>query len=331
MQPNAPSQRGDLEANRRRFLELRFGMFIHFNMGTFHEVEWVEPGQDPLTFHPARLDMAQWARSAAAAGMQYAVLTTKHHDGFCLWPSVHSDYSVEQSPLAGRDLVAEYAEAFRSQGIEPHLYFSIWDRQVGIPANLPHVRAKAEITPAGLALVIDQLTELLTNYGPIGSLTFDGWGNCGTIWRQDQYDQVYAHIKRLQPACLVTDHWQVPRATDHHSVPADQRISFEEAYAINDILHFEEPDGPWGWVPAGNPYAAHQGPTLQSVWFWKRSFPTEELLSVEDIVDRRLRILSRRNCNLLLNVAPNPNGLLDENVVRRLAEVGEYLAAVRAS
>lgn len=313
----------DLETLRRRFLDLRFGMFIHFNMSTFHEVEWAEPGQDPSTFNPTRLDIAQWARGAASAGMKYAVLTTKHHDGFCLWPSAYARYGIQQSPLAGRDLVAEYVQAFRAQGIEPHLYFSVWDRHHGIPGPLPHVRAKAPIPAAGLALMKDQLSELLTHYGPIGSLTFDGWGNCGTLWRKYDYDQVYAHVKRLQPQCLVTDHWQVPRATGHATVPDDERISFAQAYAINDILHFEEPDGPWGWVPQGNAYASHQGPTLQSAWFWKQSFPDEALMSVEDIVDRRLRVLEDRCCNLLLNVAPNPDGLLDDNVMRRLAEVGQ--------
>lgn len=324
MQPHDCLMSHDLETLRRRFLGLRFGMFIHFNMGTYHGAEWVEPGQDPATFHPTRLDMEQWARGAASAGMKYAVLTTKHHDGFCLWPSAYSEYGVKQSPLAGRDLLAEYVQAFQSRGIEPHLYFSVWDRQNGVPAEpLPHIRAKAEITPAGLAFIKDQLSELLTNYGPIGSLTFDGWGNCGTLWRRDQYVRVYAHVKRLQPRCLVTDHWQIPRATGHESVPDDQRISFAEAYTVNDILHFEEPDGPWGWVPEGNPFASHQGPTLQSAWFWKPGFPDEELLSVDEIVGRRLRVLGDRNCNLLLNVAPNPDGLLDDNVMRRLAEVGQ--------
>ena len=314
----------DLNELRRRFLELRFGMFIHFNMSTYHEVEWVEPGQNPSTFNPARLDMTQWADGAASADMKYAVLTTKHHDGFCLWPSTHSDYGIKQSPLAGRDLVAEYVEAFASRSVEPHLYFSVWDRHKGVPEHLPHSRAKAEISPAGLALVMDQLTELLTSYGEIGSLTFDGWGNCGTLWRRDQYEQVYAHVKRLQPQCLVTDHWQVPRATGHESVSDDQRITFAEAYTLNDILHFEEPNGSCGWAPPNNPYASHQGPTLQSAWFWKKSFSDEGLMSAEDIVDRRLRILNERNCNLLLNVAPNPDGLLDDHVMRRLAEVGAY-------
>src|SRR5690606_24030229 len=110
------------------------------------------------------------------------------------------------------------------------------------------------------------------------------------------------------------------------SVPDDQRISFAEAYALNDILHFEEPDGPWGFVPPDNRFASHQGPTLQSAWFWKRSFPGEALMSVEDIVNRRLRVMRERRCNLLLNVAPNPDGLLDDNVMRRLAEVGKCWA-----
>ena len=108
---------------RKHFNKLKFGMFIHFNMGTFHEKEWVEPGQDPLTLNPAKLDCGQWAGAAKSAHMKYAVLTTKHHDGFCLWDSKTTSYEVASSSVAGRDIVMEFCDAFRSRGIEPHFYF----------------------------------------------------------------------------------------------------------------------------------------------------------------------------------------------------------------
>ena len=290
-----------LEELRADFTKLRFGMFIHFNMGTFHEKEWVEPGRDPASFNPAKLDCGQWADAAKSAGMKYAVLTTKHHDGFCLWDSKTTSYDVAASPLKGRDIVREYCDAFRKRGIEPHFYFSIWDRQLGI---------EGKIKPEKLEIIKAQLTELLTNYGKIGSLTFDGWGNCGTEWTQADHDAIYAHVKSLQPQILITDHYQLRRG-----------ISREEGYKTVDVFHYEEPMGEW--APAGNAYASQQGPTIQSAWFWKLSFPQESLMSVEDIVGKHLNVLKDRNCNFLLNCAPNRDGLMDENVVRRLAEVGK--------
>ncbi len=287
---------------RRDFCKLKFGMFIHFNMGTFHEKEWVEPGQDPHSFNPAKLDCYQWADAAKSAHMKYAVLTTKHHDGFCLWDSKTTTYDVASSAIAGRDVVREFCEAFRSRGIEPHFYFSIWDRTMGI---------EKELHPKDLIIIKEQLKELLTNYGKIGSITFDGWGNCGTVWKQSDRDEIYNYVKSLQPELLITDHYQLRRGLPQDSV-----------YKNVDFFHYEEP---WNdeWAPPGNKYAAQQGPTIQSAWFWKQKFPKEKLMSVDNIVNRHLAILKKRNCNFLLNCAPNRNGLMDDNVVNRLAEVGK--------
>jgi len=291
----------NLEKLRKDFTKLKFGMFIHFNMGTYHEKEWVDPGQDPLSFNPAKLDCNQWAKAAKSAGMKYAVLTTKHHDGFCLWDSKVTNYDVASTPLKGRDIVREYCKAFRKQGIEPHIYFSIWDRTLGI---------EDDITPKDIELIKAQLKELLTNYGKFRSITFDGWGNCGTKWTQADHDTLFKYIKSLQPQILITDHYQMRR-----------KLPLDEVYKNLDFFHFEEP---WGeWEPERNKFAAQQGPTIQSEWFWKLKFPNEEPMSVDNIVNKHLKVLDSRNCNFLLNCAPNRDGLMDDNVVKRLAETGK--------
>jgi alpha-L-fucosidase len=307
---------------RKEFLKLQFGMFIHFNMATFHEIEWAEANTDTRTFNPTKLNIGQWADAAQSAGMKYAVLTTKHVDGFCLWDTKLSDYDVASTPLTGRDLVKEFCDEFRARGIVPHFYFSLWDRTLGIQDT---------ITAQDKEIIKSQLHELLTGYGKIGSLTIDGWGNCGTIWTHSDYEEIIAYIKSLQPEILVTDHYQVQRANSKHikfnkyqkDPDGKEFITLEEAYQINDFLHFEEPLGEWAWAPEGNTFASHQGPTIQSKWFWKESFPNEELMSADEIVNGHIKVLKERNCNLLLNVAPNKDGLLDENVVKRLAEVGQ--------
>ena len=106
-----------VEADLRGFASLRFGMFNHFNMGTFTDEEWALPNQDPKLFAPPRVDCDQWAEAAVAARMSYGVLTTKHHDGFCLWPSKYNSYNVASSGYQ-KDIVAQYVTAFRSRGLK---------------------------------------------------------------------------------------------------------------------------------------------------------------------------------------------------------------------
>jgi alpha-L-fucosidase len=277
----------------RFFVNLRFGMFLHFNMGTFHDAEWVDPGQDPKTFAPAALDCGQWADAAAAAGMTFGVLTTKHHDGFCLWPSKLTGYTVANSSHRG-DVVAEYVRAFRSRGLVPALYFSIWDRTQGVAAG--------SVSRADLDFVKGQLTELLTGYGEIPALVIDGWS-----WqmglREVPYGEIRDHIRSLQPRCAVvcltgiTEPWGT------------------------DVVFYEEPKGVW--TAADNTYAACQGQTIAANgWFWHPDTPATSLLTADDIVRRHLGQLEPRWSTFILNCPPGPRGLLDDNIVTRLHEVG---------
>jgi alpha-L-fucosidase len=289
----AVSRRGNREAPQRRFTDWRFGMFLHFNMGTFHDAEWVDPDQDPRSFAPSALDCGQWADAAKAAGMKFAVLTVKHHDGFCLWPSKHTSYDVMSSSYR-RDVVREYVDAFRARGITPCLYFSIWDRTNGV--GVPVTRDQIEF-------VKGQLTELHTRYGRIPLLIFDGWA-----WQMGHqavpFGEIRTHVATLQPDCLVLD-------LNGLTVPWD-----------SDLLFVEEPKG-GVFCPPGNAYAASQGQTISpSGWFWHPSTPSN-VLSADQIVDGHLRVLEPRYCTFILNCPPNPRGRLDDSVVATLREVGE--------
>ncbi|MEU5263734.1 alpha-L-fucosidase [Amycolatopsis sp. NPDC021455] len=275
------------------FVNLRFGMFLHFNMGTFHDAEWVDPNQDPKSFAPTALDCGQWADAAKAAGMTFGVLTTKHHDGFCLWPSKLTGYTVANSSHR-RDVVAEYVTAFRSRGLVPALYFSIWDRTQGVAAG--------SVGRADLDFVKGQLTELLTRYGDIPALVIDGWS-----WqmglREVPYGEIRDHIRSLQPRCAVvcltgiTEPWGT------------------------DVVFYEEPKGVW--TAPDNTYAACQGQTIAANgWFWHPSTPTTSLMTADDIVHRHLAQLEPRWSTFILNCPPGPSGLLDDNIVARLREAG---------
>lgn len=290
---NIPLAAADIYTNQKNYTDLRFGMFIHYNMGTYHDQEWVSPWQDPNSFNPSNVDTDQWADAAKSANMKYAVLTTKHHDGFALWPSKWGNYNVMNSAYK-QDIVQKYVTSMRAKGILPGLYFSIWDRQRGIQNN--------SIGRGDIEFIKDQLTELLTNYGEIPVLIIDGWA-----WEmghnQVPYQEIRELVKRLQPNILIVDH-------NGQTQPWDE-----------DIIYFEEPKGVW--APNSNTYAANQGkPLVSDQWFWHWWMPNTEPASVASIVNDHLGYLEPRYTNMLVNVSPNPQGALDTNVVNRLAEIG---------
>lgn len=292
----APSQR--LAEN---LVNLRFGMFNHFNMGTFTDEEWARPHQDPAQFAPPQVDCEQWADAAVAAKMSYGVLTTKHHDGFCLWPSKYSDYTVANSGYQ-RDIVDQYVRAFRSRGLKIGIYYSVWDRSYGVEAyDTRHgVPANQSIQPSDIPFVLGQIRELLTNYGPIDMFITDGWA-----WQMGQQavplQQVRALVKSLQPKALMIDHGAVSQPW------------------LGDVIYFEEPLGVT--APEGNRYAGMQSNTISNGWFWHPSTPTTEPVSRDSILDH-LADLEPKWTTFILNCPPNRDGRLDDNIVARLAEVG---------
>ncbi|WP_405547264.1 alpha-L-fucosidase [Streptomyces phaeochromogenes] len=289
------------QTNLNDMVDMRFGMFNHFNMGTFTDEEWAAPNQNPALFAPTAVDCAQWAAAAAASKMSYGVLTTKHHDGFCLWPTAYNDYNVANSTYK-QDIVAQYVDAFRAKGLKVGLYFSIWDRTYGVQAyDTRHgVAADQTIQPGDLTYMLNQITELLTDYGTIDMFITDGYA-----WQMGQqavsYQRIREHVKSLQPDIIMIDHGGL-------SVPF-----------LGDAIYFEEPLGITS--PAGNTYASMQGQTISNGWFWHPSTPTEGLMSKASIL-AHLADLEPKYTSFILNCPPNRNGKLDTNVVARLTEVG---------
>jgi len=289
-----------LLAAQQAFLDLRFGMFIHLNMATFQDREWGDPSRPATLFNPSELDTDQWARSARSANMRFGCLTTKHHDGFCLWPTRTGSLNVMQSSYP-HDIVRRYVDSFRKARLEVCLYYSILDLRADIR---PH-----HVTPERIALIKAQLTELLTQYGPITALILDGWaaGWSRISYAELPFREVYDTVKRLQPDCLVTDH-----NADKYPAPA---------LFYTDIKQYEQHAGQK--IPPNSSVPSQSGTTLQSEWFWKTSFPTAELASARSIVDEWLVPFNSNHCNFILNVAPNRAGRFDDNAVARLAEIGQ--------
>jgi alpha-L-fucosidase len=292
------------------FVDMRFGMFLHYSLGTYTDEEWAKPNQSPALFAPSSVDCAQWAAAAKAAKMQYGVLTTKHHDGFSLWPTQYGTQNVQYSGYR-QDIIRNYVDSFRAAGLKVGFYFSIWDRTAGIEAQGGfHVTDPTkQIEPADMDVILGQLTELLTQYGDIDILMTDGY-----TWQMGQQAVSVARVrnlvKELQPECIVTD-----------------ICAITEPW-LGDAIFWEEPLGIR--VPAGNTYAGVQGQTISKGWFWHPSTPTESLMSVTDIV-QHLNETEPRYTSFLLNCPPNRQGRLDDNVVARLAEVGAAWAGPNLS
>ncbi len=286
-----------LQQLQSEYIDLRFGMFLHFGILTYTG-SWAQANLPIDQFNPTSLNPGQWADAAVAAKMKFGVLTARHHDGFALWPSQASNFNVGHiSWRSGQgDVVREYVDAFRARGLGAGLYYSIWDATQGIGNT-------NTITAAQLQYVKTQLTELLTNYGPIPVLVLDGWA-----WKMGHqrvaYEQIRDLVKSLQPNCLISDQTGV----------ADQWEA--------DLAVFEEPKGVWS--PSGNTLAAHQQQKINASggndWFWSPTIGS--YMTVTQIVTQHLAVLEPRYTNFVLNTPPNRQGLLDSAIVTRLAEVG---------
>ncbi|WP_448778026.1 alpha-L-fucosidase [Bacteroides congonensis] len=286
---------------QQEFLDLRFGMFIHFNIPTFSEQDWPDPQMSPSEFNPRRLDCNQWAEVAVSANIQYACLTTKHHSGFCIWDTKTTDYNVMNSPLK-RDVVREYADAFRKKGLKVGLYYSILDTHHDIRAGW--------IKKEHIQFIKDQLTELFTNYGEITMLIIDGWD---AWWSRISYEdipfeEIYNHIKTLQPNCLIAEH------------NAGKYPDSELFYT--DIKQYEQNAGQY-ISKESNRLPAASGYPINDAWFWKESFPTDSVKSAETLVYDNLIPLNEAHCNFILNAAPNRDGLIDDNAVAEFKKIGE--------
>ncbi len=301
------------------WLSLEYGMFLHFGPNTFSGVGWGDGTFDPRAFAPDRLDCKQWARVARDAGMRYAVLTAKHHDGFCLWHTKYTDYGVASAAIS-RDIVGEFVDAMRDVGIKPGLYYSLWDR------NYPEYDNDAAYADFMQA----QVSELL-EYGPLVELWFDGgWDKehptrrwewkpefadtvapeilRGGRWRwRELYDMIHAK----QPDCLVVNNSSSDRPGTPRYHPIDARTAehFDfvmdgKRYVPETRTEWETPDGITVSLPLE--YCTSLNPD----WFY---IGNKHFLhpSVATIIGWR-ETARASGANLLLNVGPDKHGLIPQ-------------------
>ncbi len=298
--------------------ELEFHAFVHFGLNTFTDREWGDGTEDPALFNPTQLDAHQWVRVFKTAGMKQVVLSAKHHDGFCLWPSKYTTHSVKNSPWRdGRgDLVREVADACRAAGLKFGIYLSPWDRHEATYGDSPRYNEFYK----------NQLTELLTNYGPIYEVWFDGACGEGPNGKRQVYDWAgYIElIRKLQPQAVIFS----------DAGPDIRWIGNENGYAGEtnwSMLRRDEfyPGAPnYRQLTSGHEDGTHWVPgecdvSIRPGWFYHTA-QDDQVKSLADLLEIYYRSVGR-NAVLLLNVPPDRRGLIHENDAARLAEFREVI------
>jgi 6-phosphogluconolactonase len=293
---------------RNDFLKLRFGLFLHFNMATYVNREWANGYEDPALFKPDRLDCDQWAEVASAAGMKYGVLTVKHTGGWCLWDSDHTAHDITRfiHYKNGRgDIVREFVDAFRARGLKVGFYYCFPGdfSGSGLPEGMPDLHGlPPEAAGDYVGFIKKQLTELLTNYGPIDLLWIDQYRNKYT-W--SGWQEIRAHIKSLQRRCLVI-------GNNAHSLKD------------SDVYSCEYPWDPKGFPPEGNRTPAEVCDKISRTWFWNTADRPEHVKDARETV-KMLKLCNERNANYLLNVPPGRDGLISGAHLERMQEIAELL------
>ena len=322
----------NLEA-RKWFEEARFGMFVHFGpYAVLGNGEWVMTNRNIKVddykrlinfFNPKDFDAAKWVATAKSAGMKYITLTSRHHDSFSNWDTKQSDWKITNTPY-GKDLIKQLSAECQKQGIKLFLYYSTldWSRddyqwKTGRTGQGTG-RAGEGNWRAYIDFMKAQLTELLTEYGPIGGIWFDGhWDQTAHENRTDQsaavdwhYDEIYSLIHRLQPSCLV--------ANNHHLPP----FPGEDYQIFERDLPGENKAGLSGQA-VSEKLPLETCETMNGTWGY--SITDTKYKTDKELIDYLVRAAGYGS-NLLLNVGPMPNGEIQPEFVNSLAEMGKWMS-----
>ena len=313
-----------------RWQELEFTAFLHFGMNTFTNREWGDGKEDTKLFNPSQLDAAQWVRTCKLAGIKQVIITAKHHDGFCLWPSKYTEHSVKNSPWKNGqgDVVKEVADACHQQGVGFGIYLSPWDR------NNPDYGDTEKYN----AYFMNQLTELLSNYGRVDEVWFDGANGEGPNGKKPVYhfDAWYSLIRKLQPNAVIAImgpdvRWVgtesgYGRVSEWSVIPIDQQNNAgTEKDSQKDIAF--KPKGDMTGSDLGNRekiskakalvwYPAETDVSIRPGWFYHET-EDNQVKSPEKLLDIYYSSVGR-NSVLLLNIPPDKQGLINEHDQKNL-------------
>ena len=292
------------------FLNWEIGVFFHFGIRSFNEghKDWDGKHMELSTFNPTELDCEQWIKTIKAGGAKYAILTTKHHDGFANWPSKYTEYSVKNTPWKNGqgDVVREFTDACRKHNIKVGLYYS--------PAQFGYTQMSGDEYDD---YFINQISELLTDYGKIDYLWFDG---CGSEGHEYNKDRIIAAIRGLQPDILIFSMWDPDTrwvGNEEGITPDGTRYTVDNAAtSINDTVGDSYSD--WKFLP----YEC-DCKIRRYNWFYSEN-DEKYLRSLDDLMGLYDCSVGRGG-NLLLNIAPDRRGLLPQKDSERFIEFGNAI------
>ncbi len=317
----------EIQQAQREFQDKKFGIFLHWGIySMLGQGEWVMQNRNinyqeypkiSAGFYPSKFNADEWVQAIKASGAKYITITSRHHDGFSMWNSAASDYNIVKATPFKRDVLKELSEACQRHGIALHFYYSHldWGRldyplgRTGLGTSRPKDQQDWKHYQK---FMNNQLTELLTQYGPIGAIWFDG------VWDHDsdatpfdwQLRPQYDLIHRLQPSCLV--------ANNHHLVPFDG----EDVQIFERDLPGENKAGYSGENGVSKTLPLESCETMNRTWGYNI---TDSLYKTPKEIIHLLVGAAGRNANLLLNIGPEPNGELPAKAVSRLKAVGEWM------
>lgn len=289
-------------------------LFLHFGTNTFTDSEWGTGHANPSVFDPGpSLNASQWAHIARAAGFSRLVLTAKHHDGFCLWPSAYTNYSVASSPWRGGkgDVVADLAAATREAGLGLGLYLSPWDRHEPAYGNTLEYNE----------FYMAQLTELLTGYGEVKEVWLDGAKGEGEKNMDYFFDSWFGLIHQFQPGATIFS----DAGPDSRWVGDEAGVAGSTCWSLfNRSLVTIGGDNDYQYSRSGDPHGCEWVPpecdvSIRPGWFWHSSEQPKSAVTLLDLYYESVG----RNCVLLLNVPPNSSGLISDDDVQVLQNFTE--------
>jgi alpha-L-fucosidase len=308
-------------ATQQQLIKRGYGMFMHYGVNTFANVEWSDGKIPAEKFNPQNLNCDQWVKVAKDAGFRYVLLTTKHHDGFCLWDSKYTTYDVGSAPVK-TDIVKAVATACKKYGLQFAVYYSLWDR---------HEPTYKDKNPqVYINYMLGQLTELCTNYGPICELWFDGgWDRKPENWG---LDTIYNLVKKYQPNCAITinhtiskeqasknkvlpDSMTVKNKYFFQYFPVDFRIWDPKIASLFDKKQYLH-NGQSYYMPFEHTIC------LSKQWNWFQKSTLMPVRSLDELQELFYWCTSNNN-TLVVNVPPGPEGIIREheaNAVIKLAQ-----------
>lgn len=308
--------------------ELEYYAFVHFNMNTFSDMEWGMGDEQPSEFNPTALDTRQWAKVAKEAGMKGIIITAKHHDGFCLWPSAYTEHSVKNSPWRdGKgDLIRELSDTCKEYGLKFGIYYSPWDRNhadYGKPEYITYMR--------------NQLTELLSNYGEVFEVWFDGanggdgyYGGANEVRTVDKltyydWENTYNLVREMQPGAVMFS----DGGPDVRWVGNEHGFAYETTWGnlMRDSVYAGMPDYPerfasgqengTHWVPAESDVSIRPG------WYY-HEYEDHKVRTLPQLLEIYYKSIGQ-NSSLLINFPVDRRGLIHEKDVEQVMKLADKI------